>query len=90
MTSTITLTLTEQARGVIAGLLAPTDTQVGGEDINHDGIYADDTTWAEIARHFHPDHFRAWAATHGGIEDTASPAHPERRAGVGYDPDAGL
>lgn len=85
MTSTVTLTLTEQARAVIAGLLAPAGTEVGGEEIERLGICADDATWAEIRRAFHPDHFRAWAAAEGGVEDAATAEHPQRREGVGYD-----
>jgi len=59
--------LSEAARAVIAGLIAPSS------EVNKYGIIADDGTWDEIRRAFPVSLFREWAA--GRASDGSEPGY---------------
>ncbi|MDN5917934.1 MAG: hypothetical protein L0I76_23040 [Pseudonocardia sp.] len=67
--------LTEDARAVIAGLIAP---ETSGIDRDH--IYAPDHVWGQILALFPVELFHAWTARHRAAFDND---------GIGYGPAAG-
>ncbi len=71
--------LSAEARAVLAGMLAPSD------EVNSDGIYAGDKTWAELRTAFPQGEFTAWLDSL--VERDESGLTPE---GIGYDEEAGM
>lgn len=59
--------LSNAARAVIAGLVAPS------WEVNKDGIIADDETWNEIRAAFPISLFRQWAS--GRADDGSEPGY---------------